>query len=241
MTTTEATPDRRMLPDVPYITGSGMRLVHAVGAAAAWAALESCGGRLPYAPSLCGREYVIVSHGTGAAYRDPGITGGLCEPCAWYVACERWSHAALAAEIARVTPSAADQVTMAPDLDPMLAVSTIEAIIAAAWKGSPGAHDLGHPATAELLALVAAHRPVIYLPEECADGCCAHERQPALDDHLREAIFCTEPEAAVSCAACTLHSGEWAGDWAGQARVPVTAPCAVLLAAARRYGTLRES
>ena len=105
-----------------------------------------------------------------------------------------------------------------------LAVALAEAIVAAA--GGPGGDGIDHPGTVELLAAVTAHAGDVLLNGACVEGECDHDDVPE---------GC--PPLVVACPACSVITGQWAGEWADHYRVEATvpAPCSLLLAMATHY------
>jgi hypothetical protein len=156
-----------------------------------------------------------------------------CRYCAWTVAVATGSTGR---ELALITPSRpkADAIAGA-GAGAMLAVTICQAILAAR-SGEDADYELDHPATIQLLAHVTRHRPVLLIPEDCAEDprTCGH--QP--DGGDLPDWHCSYPDATAACGACTLYAGGWAGEWEGGAmpECTVTAPCSVLRTLAHAYG-----
>jgi hypothetical protein len=206
------------LPDVPYLTGVG-RGWHAIDLPSMDYLRTGPADSVAFA--VCG-ELVRVAPRSGAYNRgDVPVTYGPCQMCAWTVAA---ATGTLEQEIARLEPKGNELAALARVLpDPMLAAKICRAILTEPdWEP-------GHPASIQLLAKVAVHRPVLLLPEGCAEGDCGH---------ITDDAECSYPDAAVGCKACSLQTGSWAGEWEGQFREECTipAPCAVLLALAKYAG-----
>ena len=204
------------LPDVPYLTGVG-RGWHAIDLPSMGYLRTGPADSVAFA--VCG-ELVRVAPRSGAYNRsDVPVSNDPCHVCAFTVAAAG-GESALQAEINRLRPTS-DEIPALSRLmpDPFLAVNICRAIAAEPdWEP-------GHPASIQLLATVAAHRPVLRLREECADRGCEHEGGVC-------------PSDGAVCAACSLLAGDWAGEWRGQLREECTipAPCAVLLALAKYAG-----
>jgi hypothetical protein len=164
-----------------------------------------CGDLVRVAPKLSpyNRGSVPVAH-------DP------CQTCAWTVAALTGQ---LEVEIGRLTPVGTVRTAMTRIMrDPDIAATAAARILDAA-RG-PGCPDgPADPATIQLLAAVAAHAPVLLINEACGEGDCDHDGEP-----------CTFQGGTVACAACSLISGEWAGEWQGGFRPEcrIEAPCQVL-------------
>lgn len=216
----EATDEVPPVPDVPYLIGvqAGDGLIHAVERARA----GDTGGA---AGSVCG-EGVIVAVRWGGFHRGSEWTDRfahrLCPHCAWTVAL---AQDTTEAELAAVTPSGAELAALRRLLpDPMIVPRICERILAD--RRAERDYDAGSPRWVQLLGHVTAHRPVLLLAEDCAEGAC---------DHHDKASGCYA-QAAVACPACSVQAGSWAGEWEGQYECVVPAPCAVLPAMADHVG-----
>ena len=206
------------LPDVPYLTGVG-RGWHAIDLPSMDYLRTGPADSVAFA--VCG-ELVRVAPGAYDRASVP-VSSHPCFTCAFTVAAAG-GMPALQAEIDRLRPTM-DEIPALDRLmpDPFLAVNICRAILTEPdWEP-------GHPASIQLLAQAAAHRPVLLLPEGCAEGDC---------EHITDDAGCSYPDATVGCKACSLQTGSWAGEWEGQFREECTipAPCAVLLALAKYAG-----
>jgi hypothetical protein len=215
-----------------YVTGvDGTGGWHAVDRELAEHAGTQAAGGLTAA--VCGAYSYVSKHGVYDRTATP-VSYSPCRACAWTVAVVTGSAER---EIRLITPNhRAAAALAAAGADPYLAVRICRAILAQA--AAPDAeHDLGHPVTVQLLAQATAHRPVLWLPEDCAedDRFCQH--RPAELDWDAEEWRCEFPDATAGCGACTLHAGPWAGEWEGipMDECRVTAPCGVLRALSLRY------
>lgn len=204
----------------PYLTGVGHRW-HAVSRESLAYCRTGSADSVTFAE--CG-ELVRVAPKFGAYNRaDVPVSNDPCYICSFTVAATG-DMPALQAEVDRLRPTM-DEIPALDRLmpDPFLAVNICRAILTEPdWEP-------GHPASIQLLAQAAAHRPVLLLPEGCAEGDCEHSTDDA---------GCSYPDATVGCKACSLQTGSWAGEWEGQFREECTipAPCAVLLALAKYAG-----
>jgi len=224
-----------LVPDpmvmVQFITGVD-------GAGGIWHAIDRQRAHYPWtraasgvAVAVCGALARVTNHGV---YDRPGppVTYGPCHVCAWTVAIATGSTER---ELQLITPSDRSAAGLArAGVDPLLAVKICRAVLVresclAAENG------LDHAATVQVLAHAATHRPVLVVPEDCAedDRCCRH--QPAAAE---ETWRCDYPDGAALCFACTLRAGPWAGSWEGDVmdECRIAAPCGVLQALARHYG-----
>lgn len=200
---------------VPYLTGVG-RGWHAVSLPSMEYLRTGPADSVAFAE--CG-ELVRVAPEVGAYNRaDVPVSHDPCQACAWTVAAQTGT---LEREAGLLVPTGNDLAALTRVLpDPVLAAKIARAILAAPdWEP-------GHPADVQLLATVAAHAPVLLLPEGCAEGDCEHGDE------------CDYPEASAGCKACSLQAGSWAGEWEGQFReeCQIPAPCRVLLALAEHAG-----
>jgi hypothetical protein len=211
---------------------------HAIARSAAEHAVTKAavGGPPPVAVAACG-ELVRVAdrHGTYDRMSDI-VRGHPCRPCAWTVAIATGSTGR---ELSLITPGPRDAAAIARSgADPMLAAAVCQAILAAE-SGGDTEYGLDHPATVQILAHATRHRPVLLVPEDCAEDPRSCEHRPADEDAVD--WQCDYPDVTVACGACTLHAGGWAGEWEGspmdECTVPV--PCSVLLTLAARYGITR--
>jgi hypothetical protein len=176
-----------------------------------YAALMSNGVRI--APAECGALVRVSKHGTYARASYP-VMHDPCPECAWTVAV---ATGAIEAELDLITPDFAGYDALAAaGVHPLLALSLARAILAAD-------EDRTGPAVIRQLAAVTRHAPGRAVSEGCAEGECGHDP-------------CTAGRAV--CWACTLRTGDEAGEWSGQAmsECTVAAPCSVLSALAAHYG-----
>jgi hypothetical protein len=106
---------------------------------------------------------------------------------------------------------------------PALAAAVCRVLIEDAAKPD-SRYGLDHPATVQLLAMAAAHTPVLLLCEACSEEECDHGGEPC--------------PGKAACQACSLQDGDWAGEWQGRYReeCTVAAPCQVLLTLAKSAG-----
>jgi hypothetical protein len=191
------------------------------------------GGQPPVALAAC--HALAVVDGALARYERAvqPVSFGPCPECAWQLAIETGSTGR---EVALLSPTPAAATAMArAGADPMLARQVLLAILAAAAKEYYDEDGLGHPGTVELLAHATRHRPLLYLSAECAEGCEACRPGPGATIPQ-----CSYPGAVGACGTCTLHVGDWAGEWAGRPvdGALVRTPCSALTALATRYSLL---
>jgi hypothetical protein len=216
-----------------YVTGvqDGQ---HAVDRRAAEEALShAAAGPPPVAYAACGELAQVAARYGTYDRTDSGVPGSPCRHCAWTVALATGSTGR---ELALITPARRDMDAIArAGADPMLAVLICQAILAAE-SGEDAEYGLDHPATSQLLAHATRHRPVLLVPEDCAEDPRSCEHQPAGADGGD--WRCDYPDATAACGTCTLHAGGWAGSWDGMpmAECTVPSPCSVLLTLAARYG-----
>jgi hypothetical protein len=199
-------------------TRAGRAPLGAAGAPAI--ALAACGTLARLAP-----EFGTYQRTSTPVQYDP------CPRCAWEVAI---ATGTTGRELALLAPGGRKAAAIrATGADPMLAVSICTAILAAAEDSDYG---LDHPATAGLLAHATRHRPLLLLPEDCAEDPTACEHRPTAAGDS-DGWHCDYPDCTVACAACTAFTGAWAGEWEGHSmgQCTVTAPCSVLLALAAHY------
>jgi hypothetical protein len=223
-----------------YLTGLGGGRWHAVPRARARSARRWA--RTPGQPleaiAAC-RAPVLVAARRGIYDRvSAAVTQRPCRMCAWQLAIETGSTGR---ELALITPSRAEAADIARSgTDPMLAVRVCLAILRSACDSGDEDGDfpggLDSPAAAQLLALAARHRPVLYVGGSCAEGDC--ETCPA-GEVSGSAAECSYPCADAGCGACTPRAGSWAGEWEGTPLpgLLVPAPCSVLTVLAARYGS----
>lgn len=199
--------------ETAYLTGVQQGW-HAVARdALQYVALMSNGVQI--APAECGALVRVSKHG---AWKRDGypVMHDPCPECAWMVAVATGERA-IEAELDLITPDFAEYDALAgAGVHPLLALSLASAVLAAA-------EDRNDPAVIRQLAAVTRHAPGRAVSEECAEGDCGHDP-------------CTAGRAV--CWACTLRTGDEAGEWSGQAmsECTVAAPCSVLLALAAHYG-----
>jgi hypothetical protein len=224
----------RYVTGVQYGGADGQLGYHAVERpiADAMAGL-SVSGLPAVARAACG-ELVHVSERHGTYDRMSGaMSSAPCRYCAWTVAAATGSTGR---ELALITPGRAQAAAIAGGgVNPRLAVAICQAILTASI--SPDAdYETDHPATIQLLAQATRHRPVLLVPEDCAEDSCACARDADGDDVSDR--HCSYPGATAACDGCTLQAGNWAGEWHGTAmpECTVPAPCSVLCALAHRYG-----
>lgn len=188
---------------------------HAIPAAAMAYATRTDDGTLTVAQACCGdlvrtAKYGTYNRGSVPVAHDP------CQPCAWTVAALTGQ---LDTEVGRLIPVGTTRTAMKRILrDPDIAATAARRILTAAAAGATD-YPPDHPATIQLLAAVAAHAPVLLINEACAEGDCDHDGES-----------CTFQGAAAGCAACSLITGDWAGEWQGgfRAECRIEAPCQVL-------------
>jgi len=166
-------------------------------------------------PAECG-DLVRLAGKHGAYARDQvPVTYRPCPPCAWAVAV---ATGTVDREIALISPDEAESAALARlGLDPLMSAALCRAVLAAAG-------DPSDPEVLRQLAAITRHRPGLAVAEECAERSCGH--QP-----------CAYPDSRPVCWACSLLSGDEAGEWAGtlMEECTVPAPCGVLHALAVHY------
>jgi hypothetical protein len=192
-----------------------------------------------YAMPLCGGPLVrIPSIPIPFAHDAAPPWAKLCPTCCWTAATATATATAdldveiRAWELSGPTGSALARV-LGGAID--LHARVCRAIITDALTGTAqDPEDIDHPRTIQLLAAATVHRPILLVPEGCAEepDVCDH-RPPALpaDDDWS----CDFPDAHAACGACSLVAGSWAGEWEGQIDISVDAPCSVLRALAARF------
>jgi len=226
-----------LVPDpevmVQFITGAdaGGTAWHAIERRRAEHVSTQAAGGVTVA--VCGALARVTSHGVYDRAARP-VAYGPCQVCAWTVAIATGS---MERELRLTTPDDRSAAAMARvGVDPLLAVKVCRAVLAK--ESSPAAENgLDHDATAQVLACASAHRPILAIPEECAedDRSCSHYPGEADTD---EGWRCEYPACDALCLACTLRAGSWAGGWAGDVmdECRVIAPCDALRALAAHYG-----
>lgn len=225
------------IPEVPYLIGvhsGGDGLVHAIGHDnATWAVENAVGGELfARASAVCGATVQIARYWGEFRRGNPQLdqlAGEVCPHCAWAVALDRGTTDAELALLTPAGPVLAAQRRLMPD--PLLVVRICQRLLA--LRAAPDRqHDEDSPYWAQLLGHATAHRPVVLLPEACAEsgrGCEEHDPE--------NNAGCYAATDAVACGVCSVLSrADWAGEWSGQYECAVTAPCSVLQAMARQYG-----
>lgn len=164
----------------------------------------------------------------------------LCPTCSWHVAGAAANRTStpdrdlLEAELAAWAPQASTAAALRRELgaDTDLHARICRAIITGSLAGVT--EDIDHPRIVGLLGTVTAHRPVLLVPDDCAEdpGYCRH--RPAglpVDD----VWTCDFPDGAAACSACSVIAGPWAGEWEDDFDIGVPAPCSVLHAVAEHY------
>ena len=147
--------------------------------------------------------------------RDPG---GVCLECVWTVAVR--------------TGTESHELAWLRAHDQPLVAAAAAAILTAADTGLDTAgnrvgsgHGRDHPATVQLLTVVAAHAPVKLVDLECTDQCCDHRPDPC-------------PVTATACPVCSVRAGGWAGEMEGifEPECTIPSPCEVLRTLAGHFG-----
>jgi hypothetical protein len=219
-----------------YLTGLGTGGWHAVPRSHARAARRRARRPEPLEAMAACQAPVLVTARRGAYNRlSPAIARRPCRLCAWQLAIETGSTGR---ELALITPSQDEAAAIARSgMDPMLATRICQAILRAASGSGDEDGDfpggLHSPAVTQLLALVTSHRPVLYVPEACAEDEC--ETCPPGDEPGTTA--CAYHDAQAGCRTCTPRAGLWAGEYEGTPLpgLLVPAPCSVLTVLAARY------
>ena len=222
-----------------FFIGANHAGKHVVPAGDALAAI-ACTERAPTAFASCGAQ-VVIATGWGPYHRaHPRIASAehrLCQCCAWTAAL---ATGQVEAELAALHTDDVTAAVMARDwIDPRLVSNLCRAILAENTNpdtDEPGVSDEPNPRLVQLLAHASAHRPVLLLPEACADGDCNH---PADTDGPGRAARCAA-DGLLACPACSLQTGDWAGEWEGQFQPECTiaAPCEVLRTMAANFAVL---
>lgn len=217
------------LLDANYVFGVDGGRVHAVNRVRLQTALRHNGplqaDTLPHLPAaaMCGARVVVATAWGPWSRTSPHVQAiGVCPHCAWHVAIDTLSVAEELAALRPTDSSARASFTAAGvELD---LVATVCAAVIAAAEAVDDEHGLYHPRTVDLLAHVTAHGPVLLVGEGCSEGDCDHEDGPCPAD--------------VSCEACSLVAGSWAGEWAGQYDevCTVPGPCQVFRLIAEHHG-----
>ena len=213
-TAQDAGPGRTRTQDpAQYLTGvqNGWHAIHRDNLQ--YAAVMSGGGRI--ATAECD-AFVRVAPRHGRYRRDSRpVTYDPCPVCAWAVAI---ATETTGRELELITPDESESAALTRlGLDPLLPAALCRSILAAA-------KDESSEAVIRQLAAVTAHSPGLAISEECAEGGCDHHP-------------CTYPVAQAVCWACSLRTGEEAGEFSDRLmeQATVTAPCGVLAALAAHY------
>jgi hypothetical protein len=227
MTTPEkARPVRHPLANAPYViafTDGTPSLNHAVRHDEAADSLADAflDGR-PYASCVCGCMGELVTAWGSFDRENERLVGERCPQCAWIVSIER---GAIDEELAALTPRGTNFQVLSWYLkDPLITRHICEAIIARAQSDDTN-YDLAHAMTIQLLAHAVTHAPTPLYTEQCAEAECDHAE-------------CPPPTAAVSCAACSLTAGVWAGEYVGTYLddCTIVGPCSATITLAARFG-----
>lgn len=196
-----------------YLTGvqNGWHAIHRDNLR--YAAVMSGGGRLAIAEC---QAFVRVAARRGCYRRDRRpVTYDPCPVCAWTVAIATGSTGR---ELELITPDESESAALTRlGIDPLLPAALCGVILGAA-------KDESSEAVIRQLAAVTAHSPGLAVSEECAEGGCDHDP-------------CTYPAAQAVCWACSLRTGEEAGEFSNRLmeQATVAAPCSVLAALAAHY------
>lgn len=215
------------LPDSELVFGLNDNGRHAVSRVNALAAIGDGLVRDARPFSMCGeRVHIAAQWGAyerSSLYLNQGKSAN-CGWCGWIVAA---ANNDFASEIARERPEPEAMALFAEVLgDPLAGIRVLEAI---AYDDDDDLVDrddfLGRSPRIDLLAIAAAHQPVVTMCEDCAEH----------SDWMHEDGPC--PNLAVGCMACTAKTGAWAGEWEGYTMPQcfVNAPCSVLRAFADYY------
>lgn len=148
---------------------------HAVDRSAAGAAVSraAASGPPPVTHAACGALVRVAVRYATYDRADKAMRSGACPHCAWTVAIATGSTGR---ELSLITPGRRDAEAIArAGTDPMLAARVCLAILAAE-SGDDAEYGLDHPTTVQLLAHATRHRPVLLVPEDCAEdpGACQH-------------------------------------------------------------------
>lgn len=155
---------------------------------------------------------------------DERVSRRRCGHCGWIVALQHGRTADelgryVAAEVGAGLGSAGERV------------STILKAILDSDGGEDGLSGLETEGQvtklSTVLAHIGAHSPLLMACEDCSEG------SSCTGEGLAEAVDC--PQRSVICAACTVFSGAWAGEWAdwSMPECYVHYPCSAVEAAAR--------
>lgn len=215
------------LPDSELVFGLNGTGRHAVRRADAVAAVGDGLIRDPRPRSVCGERVHIAArwgaYDRSSLYLNQGKSAN-CPWCGWIVAA---ANNDLAAQIALERPEPEAMALFGEVLgDPLAGVRILEAIAFDKDDDLVDRDDFpGRSPRIDLLAVAAAHQPVVMMCEDCAES----------SGRMREDGPCQC--AWVGCMGCTAKTGSWAGEWEGytMSQCAVHAPCSVLRAFADYY------
>jgi len=215
------------LPDSPLVFGLNSGGRHAVDRAVAVAVIGAGLIQDARPRSMCGERVAIAAR--WGAYERSSLflnqgKGLNCAWCGWIVA---GATNDFAAQIATERPKPEALALFAEVLgDPLAGVRVLEAIAYDQDAELVDRDDFpGRSPRIDLLAIAAAHQPVVTMCEDCAESSSwMHEDGPC-------------PCVSVGCMGCTAKTGSWAGEWEGytMSQCVVHAPCSVLRAFADYY------
>jgi hypothetical protein len=196
-----------------YLTGLSGGTVHAVGRGQARAARQRTRPQGPplEAVAACGDAVLVPAR--GGAYDRAAAGERACRVCAWHLAIIAGGTGTEAALLIPGRPEAA--ALARSGAGPQLASRVCQAILRAARRGEDeDGRDLDSPAIPRLLALAAAHRPVLYVTEARAEGDC--ETCPRAGGDRAPVPECAYHDATAGCGACT-PAGWTVGGGSGKA------------------------
>ena len=215
------------LPDSELVFGINGTGRHAVARANALAAIGDGLVQDARPFSMCGERVHIAArwgaYERSSLYLNQGKSAN-CPWCGWIVASANHD---LDAQIAMERPAPEAMALFAEVMgDPLAGIRVLEAIAHDDDDDLVDRDDFpGRSPRIDLLAIAAAHQPVVTMCEDCLEH----------SDWMHDDGPC--PSLAVGCMACTAKTGAWAGEWEGYTmrQCFVHAPCSVLRAFADYY------
>ncbi|OHU47174.1 hypothetical protein BKG82_26315 [Mycobacteroides chelonae] len=206
-----------------YVVGVHDRVDHAVIDSYVVVAAFHPDIRVQWARAACG-AVVAVAPGFGEFGAEERVSRRRCGHCGWIVALQLGTTAA---ELGRYVAAEVDAGLVS-------AGERVSAILKAILDSDGGEDGLTGLETEGLvtklstvLAHIGAHSPLLMACEDCSTG------SSCTGTDISEADDC--PQCTVICAACTVFTGSWAGEWEGwsMSECYVQYPCSAVEAAAR--------
>lgn len=213
--------DRAKAPQ--YVVGVHDQIDHAVIDSYVVVAAFHPDIHVQWARAACG-AVVAVAPGFKEFGSEELVSRSRCGHCGWIVALQ---HGTTADELGRY---------VAAEVDAGLgsAGEQVSAILKAILDSDGGKDGLTGLETegrvtklSTVLAHIGAHSPLLMACEDCSTG------DSCTGTDIGEADDC--PQCTVICAACTVFTGPWAGEWAdwSMPECYVHYPCSAVEAAAR--------